>query len=455
MEFKNCFFMQRSILIKIGLLFFIFLMIFFVGLKKHTSNSQLVDFYNDMQSDLFLVGSVCGEVDERLKVIKYTICVENFLWDFGDQRVSGKILITTGLYPVFEYGDLLRFRGKLKTPSNMEEFDYQNYLARYKIFSVMYYPQIEIVDVGKGNYFLQKLFRFKSLFELRISQIFPKTNSDFLAGLLIGSRRGIAEEIMNDFNLTGLTHIIAISGYNITIIIVFISSLLRFLPRRLATYTSILGVIVFTVFVGASAAVVRAAIMGVISLIVLQKGRDVDSLILILLTAAIMIGINPKIFWYDVGFQLSFLAVLGLFYVTPLFGNLFQKIPQTLALRESLELTLAAQITAVPLILLNFERLSLIAPLANILVAPFIPLAMLFGFLALVGSFVNFGLGLVFGFVAYIALEIILKIAEYLAKIPFASIEIVGVSYFVVIGYYVFLIMVIYNKNKRDIKLFK
>ena len=160
-----------------------------------------------------------------------------------------------------------------------------------------------------------------------------------------------------------------------------------------------------------------------------------------------MVAYNPKILWYDVGFQLSFLAVLGLIYISPFFEQYLEKIPQTLGLREALQLTLAAQVTAIPIILLNFERLSLISPIANVLVAPFIPLAMFLGFIAILLSFLSFKLSLIIGFFAYICLEIILKANQVLAKMPWVSVEIKNMSIFVVLAYYVVLLFGIYSKN--------
>ena len=302
-------------------------------------------------------------------------------------------------------------------------------------------------------FFFQKLFQYKLELGLRINRIFPEPTSSFLAGLLIGSRRSIPVNVMDDFNTTGLTHIIAISGYNITIVIVFVMGLLSFLPRKIGFYTAIGSIVIFTFFVGASAAVVRAAIMGILGLLALHKGRETDTLLLILLTATFMIGYNPKILWYDVGFQLSFLAVLGLVYVAPLFDKWFQLVPKTLGLREALQMTLSAQITAVPIILLNFERLSLVAPLANVLVAPFIPLAMFFGFLAIVVSMISFQLSLLVGFLAYICLTAMLKTAELLANIPLASLEIQGLSYLVVVSYYLVVVLIIYFYNRKKLPL--
>jgi len=438
---------RQNLFIKI---FFVILTVFVfanlrVNFDQHSINSQYIDFYNDTKNTIVLIGYICAEPDLRIKKGKYTICTQEILFAQTKTKIQGKVLISTQRYPEYTYGDVFEITGQLKTPAEFEDFSYLNYLSRYGIFSVMYQPKIKILNQKQGNLFYRKLFNWKKKLESRINQIYPEPNSSFLAGLLVGSRRGIPENVTENFNLTGLTHIIAISGYNITIIIVFVSGLLKFLPRKLRFYCATINVILFTIFVGASAAVVRAAIMGILGLFALNQGRQSNITIFLLLTATLMVLHNPKILWFDVGFQLSFLAILGIIYIVPFFEKWFEKIPQTLGIREALMLTLSAQITAVPLILFNFERLSLIAPMANILVAPFIPLAMLFGFISILVSFLSFQLSLIIGFFAYIFLEIILISADFLAKISWASLEIENVSIFVVIGYYLILIYLIYR----------
>lgn len=442
---------------KFAKIFCLFLITFFIAnlrlnFNQHIPNSQTIDFYNDTKNKITFSGYICAEPDLRVDKGKYTICTQKLIFPQQTQKIRGKVLISLNRLPEYQYGQTLQITGNLKTPAEFEDFSYRDYLARYEIFSVTYRPHIQLLPTNQGNYFYTQIFKWKKALENRINQIFPEPNSSFLAGLLVGARRSIPENIMQDFNTTGLTHIIAISGYNITIIIVFIMSMLRFLPRKIALYVAIAGIIVFTIFVGASGAVVRAAIMGILGLIALNYGRQSNVTISILLTAVLMIGWNPKILLHDVGFQLSFLAVLGLVYVAPFFDKWMQKIPNTLALREALQMTLSAQITAVPIILFNFERLSLISPIANILVAPFIPLAMLFGFIAILASFISFQLSLIIGFFAFIFLEIILNLNKWLALIPLASIEIKGIGVLAVSTYYLlltFLILKYYPKLKK------
>ena len=238
-----------------------------------------------------------------------------------------------------------------------------------------------------------------------------------MAGLLTGSRKGIPADLMESFNATGLTHIIAISGYNITIVIAIMSSLLFWLPLRWRFVPSILAIAIFTLFVGASAAVVRAAIMGILGLIALRSERISNVRLTLLWTAFFMLLWNPKYLWYDAGFQLSFLSVIGLVEIGPKLERYFTKVPQLLGIREALQMTVAAQISTAPLILFLFGRVSLISPIANVLVAPAIPFAMLFGFVGTALSFVWFFGGQLFAYLGWACLTWIICIAEMLSAI--------------------------------------
>ena len=269
-----------------------------------------------------------------------------------------------------------------------------------------------------------------------------------MAGLLTGSRRGIPTDLLEAFNATGLTHIIAISGYNITIVIAIISSMLFWLPFKIRFFPAVTAIVAFTIFVGASAAVIRAAIMGILGLIALKNGRTTTVRISILWTAFFMIAWNPKVLWYDAGFQLSFLAVIGLTELGTLLDTVFARVPKTLAIRESLQMTVAAQIAAVPLIIILFRRCSLIAPLANLLIAPVIPLAMLFGSLGTVISFGLFPLGQLFSYLGWACLTWIILIANICSSIPYASLEL-NLPTWTLVFYYGTIVMFVHWKNTK------
>ncbi|MFH1375842.1 MAG: ComEC/Rec2 family competence protein [Patescibacteria group bacterium] len=413
-------------------------------LSVHETNPSSLDFYNDQEERIELRGIVGAEPDRRADHAKYVLEVD-------DGNTGGRVLIKVGKLPEYFYGDELKVSGQLQTPFETEEFSYRDYLDRYGIHSVMYYPRVEKISADNGNPLFAGLFRFKQAFEGKINQVFPEPHASFMAGLLIGSRRGIPESVTEDFNTTGLTHIIAISGYNIALVIAFVTGLFGSLVHRKYQFPLAAAfVIAFTLLVGANAAVVRAAIMGLLAFYALTHGRQYHAPLALILTAFFMIFWNPKILLHDVSFQLSFAAVAGLMFVAPLFEKWAEKIPNKFAIRESLLMTMSAQVTAVPLIVFYFDRLSLISPIANVLVAPAISLAMLLGAIAVLAGWIFLPAGILIGFAAYGLLSYILWIAKTFAALPLASMEVgfFGVAFVVV--YYLALLTFLLWRNFQN-----
>ncbi|MFC1686455.1 ComEC/Rec2 family competence protein [Patescibacteria group bacterium] len=367
--------------------------------------------------------------------------------------LKGKALVSTFAYPKFKYGDKIKITSKLKTPIEFEDFSYKNYLALQDIYSVCYWPKIELIDHDQGNVFYQFIYKLKNYLESKVNYILPEPTAAFLNGLLFGSRKSIPENLMNDFNTTGLTHIIAISGWNITIIANILMKFFGFLPRKYSFWVVILGISFFAIFVGGQAAVVRAAIMGILTFWALKSGRLKGITNGVLLTATIMLLINPKILQFDAGFQLSFLATLGILYFYPFLEKILKWLPNFFEIRETAIVTLSAQVFALPLIIFTFKRLSIISPFANILILPLIPYAMLLGFIANLVAVLWGGLGRFLGVGVFLILHYITSMVHFLAKFQFASIEIGKFSIFWVIGYYLCLGWLLWFLNKREKKV--
>jgi len=396
-------------------------------------------------------GIISNEPDRRPMQTKYTIEISKLINESGAiVPVTGKILATDrDQWPEFDYGDEVEASGKLEKPGKIETFHYDRYLSRYNIYSVIYFAKFKILSSGYGNPFFAVLFKIKQKFEGQINRLYAEPHASFLAGLLTGSRKGIPDHLLENFQTTGLTHIIAISGYNITIIISIIAGLLFWLPLKWRFLPAVGAIIAFTLFVGASAAVVRASIMGILGLLALQTGRIAHTRLAILWTLFAMLMWNPKYLWYDAGFQLSFLAVLGLTELAPYLDRWFTRIPKTLGIREALQMTVSAQLTAVPLIVVLFGQLSLIAPIANVLVAPAIPPAMLFGFLGTVVSYVWFPLGQLLAYIGWAFLQWIVIVATLLSHIPFASIETPAIGTVLILIYYGALVLLLIIKKQK------
>jgi len=432
-----------------------------VARTTHVATSYTVDTY--ARGEYVTVrGTIVAEPDKRPMKTKYTIAVRELTTASGSRTgITGNILATDHRqWPEYQYGDSVEVRGILEKPTEIETFHYDRYLSRYGIYAVMYRASLQPLAPTLYSPFPtpnpnptphRLLFSIKSRFEAQINRLYAEPHASFMAGLLTGSRRGIPEKLMEHFNTTGLTHIIAISGYNITIVITVISGMLFWLPLKWRFIPAVGAIIAFTAFVGASAAVVRAAIMGILGLLALQCGRQYDLRLGILWTAFCMLVWNPKQLWYDAGFQLSFLAVLGLTEMAPLLERWFRRIPTALGMREALQMTCAAQLAAVPLIIHLFGRFSLVAPFANVLVAPVIPLAMLFGFAGTVLSFIAFLPGQMIAYLGWGCLEWIVQITTVLANIPYASVNMPQMHSVIISTYYIGLVYLTmkYTRNRQ------
>ncbi|KKS26233.1 MAG: ComEC/Rec2-related protein [Parcubacteria group bacterium GW2011_GWC2_42_6] len=411
--------------------------------------------YNDKEK-IILIGRVADEPDERSDNIRYKIAAA----EINGQKITGDILLIAKKYPAYHYGDQLEAIGKLLTPKNFEDFDYRQYLAKDEIYSVVYYPEIKLLNSGQGNKIKAALFWVKNKFERSIKQILAEPKASFLAGLLLGEKRGLPANLMADFSRTGTTHIIALSGYNITIIAWSLMAFFNFLlvRRQISFWLAISVIVLFVLMVGASASAARAAVMGVLMLLALQVGRLYSIRNALVFAGALMIYFNPKILVWDVGFQLSFAATLGLIYLAPILESHLGKKnekdelqPSPLGWREILVATLAAQIAVLPLLLINFGQLSLIAPLANLLILFFIPLTMLFGFIAGFAGMFWLALGKILAWPAWLFLTYEIKITELLSAIPLAAIA-VKWNWWLGGGYYLLLVYLVWRFNIKSKK---
>ncbi len=380
-------------------------------------------------------GTVAQRPDVRADRILYALDADRVTLSGGIKRdVTGRVLVTDkNRWPRLAYGQEAAITGTLEWT---DEQWYADYLRLKHTEALLRATRVEPLDGRNGSLLAAALIRLRDRFEERIDLLFPEPSASLLAGLLTGARRGLPADVSDAFRRTGLTHIIAVSGTNITIVLAVIGSLLFFLPVRKRFVPAVLAITLFSAFVGGEASVVRACIMGILGLLALQAERVANVRLSILWTAALMLLWNPLSLWYDAGFQLSFLAVIGLTEFRDLLERPLRKVPQALGIREALLATLAAQITAVPWVVYRFELLSIVSPLANILVAPLVPPAMLLGFVATVLGTVSVPLGRLIGFLATGLLHAIVDIARILSDLPGAAVGTAGVTAWMIAGYY-------------------
>lgn len=378
-----------------------------------------------------LEGLVIDEPDERESVTRLVVSAE-----------KTKLLVTAGREPKYAYGDRLRVEGVLRRPkkfideTTLREVDYVSHLAKDGISYEMFRPRIEILARGEGNPAVEKLFAFKLAFIENFNEAIPQPHAALLAGLVVGAKQSLGKKLLDDFRTVGVIHIVVLSGYNITIIARFIEWLFSWLSRNKRFTLSVIAVILFAIMVGASATVVRATIMALLVILARATGRIYAVTRALLIAGVIMLLHNPKILVFDTSFQLSFLATVGLIYLSPLIEPRVRWVTERWNLREILVATIATQLFVLPFLLYKTGLLSLVSLPVNLLILIAIPATMLLGFLAGVAGFVGTALAAPFAFLSYAFLAYELAVVEWFAHLPFAAMTLISFPLWLVVLWY-------------------
>ena len=346
-----------------------------------------------------------------------------------------RIRLTVPQYPRYFYGDVLAVSGKLiyPEPFNTEtgrRFNYDQYLRQEGVMYLMNYPEIETyVDQREGSSLRYYLFVFKHHILLRISQLLPEPHASLLAGLLLGVKSSLGPELLRAFTITGVIHIVVLSGFNVTIIAEAISRVFKPLGVRVSTLLSVISIIGFALMTGAAPPVVRASIMALIVILARVVGYQTHAIKGLLFVACVMVIHNPLILLYNPSFQLSFLASLALIVLMPWVESKLTLIPRTMFdLRGLAAASISTQIFVFPLLAHMTGELSLISPLANIVVLWVVPFSMLIGFLMIVASVFSHILSSILILITWTTLTYIVRVVTFFSELPFASIVTPGIS---------------------------
>ncbi|MFH1820561.1 MAG: ComEC/Rec2 family competence protein [Candidatus Nealsonbacteria bacterium] len=387
-------FWERKRIVIVG-----FCLLFLVaGVLRHQQVvSNIPDIY---EREISFVGQVSAEPDIRENHTKLILTTE---------LVPGKVLISVDKYPKYEFNDKLKITGGLKRPEAFDGFNYPDYLAKDGIYSVMYFPEVEFLGQADSNLtsrVYSQILSVKNKLRESISYTLPEPQSSVLGALILGDKRRLSDDIKNKLNAAGLRHITAVSGLHIMILAGILMSFGLFLgfSRKISFYLVLTFLVFFIILVGLPSSAVRAGIMMSFFLLSQVLGRPRSGLRIIVLTATAMLLINPLLLKSDVGFQLSFLAVLGI----TCFMTAFQRYLKS----SILSVTLSAQVFTLPILIYNFGYFSLISPVTNILVVPFLPFVMILGFAGSIAGLIWLPLGYVLSWPVWLMLSYIIKIAE-------------------------------------------
>jgi len=409
-----------------------------LGAWRYASSPHTTDIAQYNQQGQIGI-SVIGEVialpdmrDDRQQIRLNTIQVVR-----GDivTETSGQILVILPPNADVRYGDMLKVTGELLTPQTFDSFSYADFLARTGVYSIMEKTSFQVLSRGGGSPIIHTLADIRAFVDKTIATALPEPASGLLIGILLGDERHIAPELRESFQITGTSHIIAVSGFNMVIVASVVQHLLMWLipNRRWASlWLALLVMGIYTALTGANAAILRAALMTSLLLIGKTLNRNTYVPASLAFVVMVMSLVTPTVFW-DVSFQLSFAAVLGLsVFVTPLqraFNSGVRQIfPQSAAhslsnwLTEPLIVTLAAQITTTPIILANFGTFSLVAIPVNLLVIPVQSYLLILGILAVGMAWLPM-VSMALFWLAYLLLGWTIGIVRLFAQLPFADVE--------------------------------
>ncbi|MEI6835629.1 MAG: ComEC/Rec2 family competence protein [Candidatus Falkowbacteria bacterium] len=425
---------------KIILVFLIFLIFGFWRYNTYERKSLAVDLSKYNGHKVVLQGVVSEEVDPGGNYQKVTVSVSQI----NGKVSSGLVLVSLSKYPEFKYGDILELSGNLAAPNNFSDFKYDRYLARYDIYSVMSWPKVTVK--GYRFDFYARLLNFKSKVYQIINLALPEPEAGLASALLLGYKGTLDTAEKNAFSCCGLSHIVAISGSHLTLLSALAFDFLLFfgLSNRQAFRPVVIFLWFYTFLTGPQTSALRAALMGHLTLWGKQNGRQDAGGRLLVTAAAMMLLLNPLLLRDDLGFQLSFLAMLALIYFCP-WG---EKIWGQGSLKSVIILTSAAQLLTWPISALNFGRFSIIAPLANLLVvwifAWLLPALLLGAAL----SWIIPVLRVLWFMPSYFMLKYVILLSNWLSTWPQACLDL-KISPRTLVIYYIILILVYFLLNKR------
>jgi len=373
--------------------------------------------FRDMWPDVLagerqLVGVVREQVDQQGLVQRARV---------QSDGIPGFVQVEVGSYPTLLVGDVVTVLCTIQPIRTLAvtEFRYDRYLAKEHVYAVCKgYGSPQIVGVEHG--WRRTMDRWRQGFAGLIQRHLQEPHASLLIGLLYGARSTLPADLVDAFRRTGTMHIVAVSGFNVTVVsnAILLLLTLTFLKRQRAYAVVLIGVFLFVLFAGADAAVVRAGIMGALVLTAKHLGRPRVTVTLFLIAASVMLLINPRMLLDDVGFQLSFVAAIGLVTLGPVFQRWFFFLPKKLNLRSILSETLAATFATMPISLWQFKTVSLISPIANLFVIPWIILAMSLGMMGVLVSLISSAIGTVAFLPVAVILEIMLTFVRVFAPLP-------------------------------------
>jgi competence protein ComEC len=454
---------------KIIILASLCLIAFFGGAIRFEVSQPTIDenqlrFYNNQEA-VTVRGIVNTDPDIRDKATQLRLSAEEIRSGEEWHKVSGTVLLFVPRYPTYKYGDVLLVAGGLETPRPINDFDYEAYLARQGIYSLMTYPEIEMLERGKGLKPLAWVYSVRNRMSQTITQVLPEPQASLAQAVTLGIRGNLPQSVKDDFSRTGTTHLLAISGLHLSILAgIILSAGIWLWGRRHYFYIWLaLGVIWFyTLITGMHPPIIRAAIMASLFLTADLLGRQRSAITALTFAAAIMVAIEPQILW-TVSFQMSFTAMAGLVLLAPFFQALGRKAVRAAIgkdrpivttanfISDSFSISLGAIIGVGPLIAYYFGIVSFVTLPATLLALPALPGAITSSALAGGLGFIALPAAQVIGWLAWLFLSYLLLVIRAFATIPSSSLDVSLNPNAVWIYYLVLALAVFFSSRRRQV----
>jgi len=385
-------------------------------------------------------------LEEAQIEIKAPIIAEPVLKENYQKIIIPKIVIYTDRYPRYHYGDIINIKGKVKPFSDFRS--YNSIIVSGK----MSYPSIEFFTSTKFSLRKTALF-VKNKITSSLQKIIPEPKSSLLISLMFGAKNNLTSVLEKQIRKCGLSHVIVASGLHLSIITKALSGFLDilYMSNSVNFVASFLFILSFAFMAGLTPSIIRAAIMAFLLILSRFSFRLYNSFNALLLAAVIMVWLNPLVLFWDLGFQLSFLATAGIIFLYPIWKesefwqqDFFNKKGQII--RETALPTFSALTFVIPWVIFKMQVFSLVAPITNFLILPLVPLVMAGGAMVAISSLLFYPMGLFLGALLNLILAYLLKVISLFSSLSWSQIYIPSMLHWLIIPYYIFLFFYI-RKN--------